>query len=776
MSTTITAVVGPGKLGIVINTTPNQRHGSVISNVSPELSNQGVQPNDRFMKINDVDVRNYSAKDIQEELAKSSDDDERTIEFFRQRRSSRNPTPKANPKEDEAEKKSTGLRKSAKGGAADNAAAAALAERRSKEELKLFEMIDNNKKGWTAKEKRGKKKQVKEYTEKLLNPPQKEESVPGSNGEWAMTTIFGCMEIKSTNATKCSNKDCGLHAICMLETEGEAPWYDCADCLDKDEGGWEGWGLPIDFMSNPHRAAAQQFCSKKGNASMPNLPTRRPKRKSGEISTTEPPQSGNRWRFQRDLAKMIQDDANANGINLTEPGKLYPCDAKERVTASFLEKYPTAGTGISKANWKRTLCVARGGAIVAPKANSGEAGTISTDYKNTKQAITNGRDGEGFVKTFTDGEDGAKRCCEKFHKSAARVELYVEACGLGFTKLEAFEVLNDVMPAEEAMKRAVEVCGQDEDLSKLKSTDAATLVRELAAYEIDEKSMEDDADETDKENCITIFQSQACDIECKLFMAAKCIQKDIAFTEKRIDREFDTDYTALIIPLPKIYSELMCQGTAKRERGDPLDNENVHFTEGYIAVDIIGAEVMDFAAIKGTDGYTYSLANGAECLARIIPFNKSRSEGESCDMWKDVFPGTADSVQLHRVMLAAVECFGGSVHETFHYEEGGVLHGVLGEGETFDKRFECKVTNPRLESLITELGKERVAKNCDGDHLFGRNWRFLNSFLYVQAVSHRENITRSWVRRKAREWLFLLSTGAYSGGNDMPSDAVTREL
>ena len=166
--------------------------------------------------------------------------------------------------------------------------------------------------------------------------------------------------------------------------------------------------------------------------------------------------------------------------------------------------------------------------------------------------------------------------------------------------------------------------------------------------------------------------------------------------------------------------------------------------------------------------------DGTERIVRTIAFNKRCPEGET--LWKDMFPGTKDCVQLHRVMLGVVDCFGGSVHEKFHHEEGGVLHGVLQPGETFNDRFECKVTNPKLESLIAELGKERVAKNCDGDHLFGRNWRFLNGFLYVQAVSHRENITRSWVRRKAREWLFLLSTGTYSGGNDMPSDAVTREL
>jgi len=231
MSTTITAVVGPGKLGIVISTTPNQRHGSVISNVSPELSNQGVQPNDRFMKVNDVDVRNYSAKDIQEELAKSSGDDERTIEFFRQRRSSRNPTPKAKPKEDNDENKSVGLRKSAEGGA-DNNAAAALAERRSKEELKLIEMIDD-KKDWDEDVKKDKKEQVKENSKKKLNPSKKEEPPKGKDGEWAVTHVFSCNEMNSTNAVKCSTKWCKLRACCTLETEGDDPFHSCADHLDE---------------------------------------------------------------------------------------------------------------------------------------------------------------------------------------------------------------------------------------------------------------------------------------------------------------------------------------------------------------------------------------------------------------------------------------------------------------------------------------------------------------------------------------------------------------
>ena len=105
----------------------------------------------------------------------------------------------------------------------------------------------------------------------------------------------------------------------------------------------------------------------------------------------------------------------------------------------------------------------------------------------------------------------------------------------------------------------------------------------------------------------------------------------------------------------------MCQGTSKEHRGDPLDNENFHYTGGNLAVDIIGADVFDFAATVGKDGHTYSMDDGTDRIVRIIPFNKRRPEGET--LWKDKFPGTQDPVQLHRVVLAVVHCFGGSVYE-----------------------------------------------------------------------------------------------------------------
>ena len=48
-----------------------------------------------------------------------------------------------------------------------------------------------------------------------------------------MTQVFGCMDITSKNAVKCSTKWCKLRACCTLETEGEDRFHSCADHLDE---------------------------------------------------------------------------------------------------------------------------------------------------------------------------------------------------------------------------------------------------------------------------------------------------------------------------------------------------------------------------------------------------------------------------------------------------------------------------------------------------------------------------------------------------------------
>jgi len=246
---------------------------------------------------------------------------------------------------------------------------------------------------------------------------------------------------------------------------------------------------------------------------------------------------------------MIQEDAKKNRINLTEQGKLYPSDAKERVKARFLKECPAAGTDITYNNWKISLSVARGGVSIY-------GGAITTTYKNTNFALFKGKDGKGIVQTFQDGAAGAKRCCEKFQESAAHVAAYAEALSLGFNKLEAYNVLDDVMSAETAMEVALDVCEQIGDLSDLESKDAATLVRELKEEEFDEELI-DNADEEDRGNFVRILQSQACSVKCKLFMAWQCIKKGIAFTEERVNKELEEgnqDYTALILAVSIVCS------------------------------------------------------------------------------------------------------------------------------------------------------------------------------------------------------------------------------
>ena len=137
------------------------------------------------------------------------------------------------------------------------------------------------------------------------------------------------------------------------------------------------------------------------------------------------------------------------------------------------------------------------------------------------------------------------------------------------------------------------------------------------------------------------------------------------------------------------------------------------------------------------------------------------------------FPGQSDKAQLHRVQLGVTSFFGASVHDSCHYKPGGLLYGVFEEGE-FNTLFDCVVTAPGKKTIIAEYGKDQCAKNCDGDHTWGRDHRFLNNYLYVQEVHHSENITRSWTRRKAGEWLNLFHIGVYDGGNVMPKEFEDR--
>ena len=76
-------------------------------------------------------------------------------------------------------------------------------------------------------------------------------------------------------------------------------------------------------------------------------------------------------------------------------------------------------------------------------------------------------------------------------------------------------------------------------------------------------------------------------------------------------------------------------------------------------------------------------------------------------------------------------------------------------------KFDCVSIDPDLKTLLAK-GLKNISQHCDGDHLFGQSSKYLNGVWSVQGVSHRENITRHFVRERAGEWLLPLIVGDYS--------------
>ena len=133
-------------------------------------------------------------------------------------------------------------------------------------------------------------------------------------------------------------------------------------------------------------------------------------------------------------------------------------------------------------------------------------------------------------------------------------------------------------------------------------------------------------------------------------------------------------------------------------------------------------------------------------------------------------------VSVHQLHLCVTAAFGASVYHECHYKSGGLLEGILEEGKTWNDIFDCPEGKcARKNSLVKEYGQKQMPNQCDGDHLFGRTELYLNGFLLVQQVPHRENIVRAWVRIRAGEWLHPLIIGKYKGGNIMPAEWEDRE-
>ena len=205
-----------------------------------------------------------------------------------------------------------------------------------------------------------------------------------------------------------------------------------------------------------------------------------------------------------------------------------------------------------------------------------------------------------------------------------------------------------------------------------------------------------------------------------------------------------------------------------------MDFERAIETSGDLIIGLASAVVINSNAGQGSDGYTYT-DHPSKPIFREITINPGDKD-PNITTWEIGQGKDYTTIQVHQLHLCVTAAFGASVYQECHYKSGGLLEGVLEEGETWNKRFDCTIKNGRKYSLVKKYGEKQMPKQCDGDHLFGRTELYLNGFLLVQQVPHRENSIRAWVRDRAGEWLHPLTFGAYKGGNPMPVEWEERVL
>ena len=208
-----------------------------------------------------------------------------------------------------------------------------------------------------------------------------------------------------------------------------------------------------------------------------------------------------------------------------------------------------------------------------------------------------------------------------------------------------------------------------------------------------------------------------------------------------------------------------CQGQAKIHTGDPNNiHRNPVKTGGYLMVDLLnGGNIINMNALEGTNGYPHKAKDGKTCVFReIVSLKKKVSK--SFITYTGAMPmigGVGGAIlNLHQVTLATGRHYGINTNDEAHHEEGGILSGILDEGETMAK-FDCVSISPGLKTLVAK-GLKNCSNICDGDHLFGRSSKYLNGVWSVQGVSNRENIVRHHVRERVGEWLLPLIIGDYS--------------
>ena len=127
----------------------------------------------------------------------------------------------------------------------------------------------------------------------------------------------------------------------------------------------------------------------------------------------------------------------------------------------------------------------------------------------------------------------------------------------------------------------------------------------------------------------------------------------------------------------------------------------------------------------------------------------------------------ADTIALHQLLLVTADYHGISVR---HHAECLQLLGTNDDGEqqTIDDVFGYTVRSERdLEKKHKRPSNPDLStsKQCDGDHLAGREFLWLNGILFVMLCSHRLNRCRSFVRMDAKDWCFMFGELKYKGGS-----------
>ena len=220
-----------------------------------------------------------------------------------------------------------------------------------------------------------------------------------------------------------------------------------------------------------------------------------------------------------------------------------------------------------------------------------------------------------------------------------------------------------------------------------------------------------------------------------------------------------------------------CQGAAKKLTGDPNKSRNRAPvpTGGWLLADLhSGGNVINMNACRnGKNGFFFEANDGENFIFQELSVTEL-NDG-SIDLFHMSMPDTNVSIQLHQLSLATARYYGTNVNDEMHHVEGGCLEGMLDldAGETMAK-YNCEPTCSDDRSLIAQGLVKDPSKLCDGDHLFGRNSKYLQGSSGVMGVPHQENIIRGWVEKKIKQWLFPLLVGKYKNGNEMPVSVHNR--